>query len=49
MCAGNFQFTDDGIGQELQAPGAPNNCKGHGGLAGGYDFSEIATGRTRLS
>jgi hypothetical protein len=43
MCAGDFEFTDNGIGQELQPPGALNDCKGHGGLAGGYDFSETAT------
>jgi hypothetical protein len=43
MCNGDFRFTDEGIGQVDKPPGATDDCKGHSGLAGGYDFSETAT------
>ncbi|MFT4622488.1 MAG: hypothetical protein ACI8PZ_001144 [Myxococcota bacterium] len=38
-CAGDAAFTDDGMGQFNQPDGAPEDCKGHTDLGGGWDFS----------
>jgi hypothetical protein len=39
-CGGNRNFTDHGSGQVNQPSGAPADCKGHGGLGSGWDFSD---------
>jgi len=38
-CGGDKDYTDAGIGQVNQPQGAPNDCKGHGSLGSGWDFS----------
>ncbi len=40
-CGGDRNFTDYGIGQINQPAGAPNDCKGHGSLGDGWDFSHV--------
>jgi hypothetical protein len=37
-CMGDYQYTDDGIGQVNQPAGAPADCKNHGSLGSGWDF-----------
>ena len=39
-CAGSHNYTDLGIGQVNQPSGAPEDCKNHGGLGDGWDFSQ---------
>ena len=38
-CAGTHDYTDLGIGQVNQPSGAPDDCKNHGSLGSGWDFS----------
>ncbi|MBK9645794.1 MAG: hypothetical protein IPO67_11695 [Deltaproteobacteria bacterium] len=38
-CAGAASYTDSGSGQVNQPSGAPNDCKAHGSLGSGWDFS----------
>ena len=40
-CGGDATYTDAGVGQVNQPMGAPNDCKGHGSLGSGWDFSEV--------
>ena len=42
-CAGDHAYTDSGSGQENQPSGAPSDCKGHGSLGAGWDFSTVDT------
>jgi hypothetical protein len=39
-CGGSTTYTDAGIGAVNNPGGAPPDCKGHGGLGSGWDFSE---------
>ncbi|MCB9761361.1 MAG: putative metal-binding motif-containing protein [Alphaproteobacteria bacterium] len=39
-CGGTHDYTDNGVGQVNQPSGAPADCKGHGSLGSGWDFSE---------
>lgn len=39
-CGGNASFTDAGVGQVNTPTGAPADCKGHGSVGSGWDFSE---------
>ncbi|MCK6522492.1 hypothetical protein L6R49_13755 [Myxococcota bacterium] len=38
-CAGAASYTDSGSGQVNRPSGAPTDCKGHGSLGSGWDFS----------
>ncbi len=38
-CGGPASYTDAGIGQVDRPPGAPADCKGHGSVGSGWDFS----------
>ncbi len=42
-CGGDHAFTDSGSGQVNQPSGATSDCKGHGSLGSGWDFSTSAT------
>ncbi len=48
-CGGNRSYTDHGSGQVNQPSGAPNDCKGHGGLGSGWDFSNANTANQGLT
>ncbi len=39
-CGGSHPFTDTGIGQVNTPDGATSDCKGHGSLGSGWDFSD---------
>lgn len=39
-CGGNASYTDAGLGAVDNPPGASLDCKGHGSLGSGWDFSE---------
>ncbi len=39
-CGGNASYTDSGVGATDNPAGAPLDCKGHGSLGSGWDFSE---------
>ncbi|MDP2309408.1 MAG: MopE-related protein [Pseudomonadota bacterium] len=39
-CGGSAAYTDAGIGATDNPPDAPLDCKGHGSLGSGWDFSE---------
>ena len=39
-CGGDKNYTDAGRGQVSRPSGAPADCKGHGSLGSGWDFSE---------
>ncbi len=39
-CGGDAAYTDAGVGQVNQPQGAPADCKNHGSLGSGWDFSE---------
>ena len=38
-CGGDTAYTDGGVGQVNPPVGAPADCKGHGSLGSGWDFS----------
>ena len=38
-CGGDHAYTDGGVGQVNRPAGAPADCKGHGTLGDGWDFS----------
>ncbi len=42
-CGGVASYTDGGSGQVNQPAGAPSDCKNHGSLGSGWDFSETGT------
>ena len=48
-CAGSHNYTDLGIGQVNQPNGAPSDCKNHGSLGSGWDFSEDPYTNTGLT
>ena len=39
-CGGDASYTDSGVGQVDQPEGAYSDCRGHGSLGSGWDFSE---------
>ena len=39
-CGGDATYTDSGIGATDNPAGAPSDCKGHGSLGSGWDFSD---------
>lgn len=39
-CGGNASYTDAGVAAVNNPAGAPADCKGHGSLGSGWDFSE---------
>ncbi|MFZ5480011.1 MAG: MopE-related protein [Myxococcota bacterium] len=39
-CGGDASYTDGGVGAVDNPAGAPADCKGHGSLGSGWDFSE---------
>lgn len=39
-CGGDASYTDAGVGATSNPEGAPSDCKGHGSLGSGWDFSE---------
>ncbi|MCB9797195.1 MAG: hypothetical protein H6741_31290, partial [Alphaproteobacteria bacterium] len=39
-CGGDHSYTDSGSGQVNRPSGAPADCKGHGSLGHGWDFSD---------
>jgi hypothetical protein len=39
-CGGPASYTDDAVGQVNRPSGAPADCKGHGSLGSGWDFSQ---------
>ena len=39
-CGGDASYTDAGVGATNNPAGAPADCKGHGSLGSGWDFSE---------
>jgi hypothetical protein len=39
-CGGDASYTDYGVGAVDNPPDAPLNCRGHGSLGSGWDFSE---------
>ena len=48
-CGGAASYTDAGIGAVNNPPGAPADCKGHGFLGSGWDFSESDAPNTGLT
>ncbi len=42
-CGGRASYTDAGTGQVNQPTGAPADCKNHGSLGSGWDFSNSGT------
>jgi hypothetical protein len=40
-CGGNATYTDAGVGATDNPAGATLDCKGHGSLGSGWDFSEV--------
>jgi len=40
-CGGPASYTDAGVGAVNNPPGAPADCRGHGSLGSGWDFSEV--------
>jgi hypothetical protein len=48
-CGGDAAYTDAGIGQVNTPMGAPADCKGHGSLGSGWDFSLSNTGNAGLT
>jgi hypothetical protein len=48
-CGGRASYTDGGVGAVNNPPGAPADCKGHGSLGSGWDFSETTGYNTGLT
>jgi hypothetical protein len=48
-CGGDKNYTDAGIGQINAPVGAPADCKGHGSLGSGWDFSTSQAGNAGLT
>ena len=48
-CGGPATYTDAGIGAVNNPVDAPPDCKGHGGLGSGWDFSESNAGNLGLT
>jgi len=48
-CGGDAAYTNDGVGAVDNPPGATADCKGHGSLGSGWDFSESQAANAGLS
>ncbi len=48
-CGGAHAYTDNGIGQVNQPDGAYGDCRGHGSLGSGWDFSTATTANQGLT
>jgi len=48
-CGGPSSYTDAGVGAVNNPDGAPTDCKGHGSLGSGWDFSESPVGNAGLT
>ncbi len=48
-CGGAASYTDSGVGAVNNPEGAYADCKGHGSLGSGWDFSETDYGNTGLT
>lgn len=48
-CGGSAAYTDAGVGAVNNPPGAPPDCKWHGSLGSGWDFSESPYGNAGLT
>jgi Putative metal-binding motif/Fibrinogen beta and gamma chains, C-terminal globular domain len=48
-CGGDASYTDSGIGAVDNPVGAPTDCRGHGSLGSGWDFSETTTTNAGLT
>jgi hypothetical protein len=48
-CGGDHTYTDDGVGATDNPDGAPLDCKGHGSLGSGWDFSESPSANAGLT
>lgn len=48
-CGGDASYTDAGVGAVNNPPGAYADCKGHGSLGSGWDFSEADYGNAGLT
>jgi hypothetical protein len=48
-CGGDRTFADHGVGAVNNPPGAPADCKSHGGLGSGWDFSQSMTANQGLT
>lgn len=48
-CGGDASYTDAGVGAVDNPPGAPADCKGHGSLGSGWDFSETNAANAGLT
>ena len=48
-CGGPASYTDAGVGAVNNPPGATPDCKGHGSLGSGWDFSEYDSANAGLT
>ncbi len=48
-CGGDATYTDGGIGGVANPSGATSDCKGHGSLGSGWDFSEADVANSGLT
>ena len=48
-CGGDASYTDAGRGQVNRPSGAPADCKGHGSLGDGWDFSRVTRTNSGLT
>ncbi len=48
-CGGAAAYTDNGAGATSNPDGAPDDCKGHGSLGSGWDFSQSTSGNAGLT
>jgi len=48
-CGGDTSYTDSGIGAVSNPKGAPLDCKGHGSLGSGWDFSTSTSANAGLT
>ncbi len=48
-CGGGASYTDAGLGAVNNPDGAPADCKGHGSLGSGWDFSETTWANAGLT
>ncbi len=48
-CGGDASYTDSGVGAVDNPPGATSDCKGHGSLGSGWDFSTSTSANQGLT
>ena len=48
-CGGPNTYTDSGVGAVNNPAGAPSDCRGHGSLGSGWDFSESTSANQGLT